>query len=306
MGSKEKMNILISFDDTTWHYTRHAAVTILSLLETNKKHKIKIYVISSYLPQENIDELKRIVKLYKQEIEFIIEKNIVPKHLKNVIINQRSLTRGARYRYFFPKYIKNIDRILYLDCDVLIMKDITNIYNMNMDWKSIAWYLDNWPFWERYRKNLELDHYINSWVLLFDVKKYNMNKINVKKIKDINKKYSKYFWWCDQDKINVIFKDDFFITDERFNYQVSNKWFNKWIRNASIIHCLQKPRKEYDNIPVNIKDIYIKYLNLTKWKWYPEEKANYWYLYHIHHLIHQFLFHLLRIIVWKTTLRYHH
>ena len=88
--------------------------------------------MSSCISQENIEELKRIVELYSQEIEFIIDKNIVPEDLKKVIINKNNLTRGAWYRYFFKNYIKDIDRILYIDCDVLIMKDIYQIYNMNM------------------------------------------------------------------------------------------------------------------------------------------------------------------------------
>ena len=49
--------------------------------------------MTSYLPEENIIELKRIVKLYNQEIEFIINDNIVPEELKKIIINKRKLSR---------------------------------------------------------------------------------------------------------------------------------------------------------------------------------------------------------------------
>ena len=80
--------------------------------------------MSSCLPEENVKELKRIVKLYNQEIEFIIEGNIIPETIKNTVINHRTLTWGTRYRLFFPYYIKNIDRLLYMDCDVLVTKDI--------------------------------------------------------------------------------------------------------------------------------------------------------------------------------------
>ena len=154
------MNILLCIDDFKWTYTRHCAVTILSLLETNKNHKIKIFIMSSCLPQENIDELKRIVALYNQEIEFIIHDNIIPENIKNTVINRRNLTRWTRYRLFFPLYIKNIDRLLYMDCDILVTKDINDIYNMDMKWKAIAWYYDT-IF--AYFKNKEfwLKHYID-------------------------------------------------------------------------------------------------------------------------------------------------
>ena len=65
--------------------------------------------------------LKRVIN---QEIEFIIHDNIIPEEIKNAVINCRNLTRGTRYRLFFPNFIKNVDRLLYMDCDVLVTKDI--------------------------------------------------------------------------------------------------------------------------------------------------------------------------------------
>ena len=267
MNKISTMNILFCFDDIDWNYTRHCAVTILSVLETNKTNKIKFYIMSSYLSKDNIEELKRIVNKYNQEIEFIINNDIISKDLKQSIINRKNLTRWARYRYFFPKFINWIDRILYLDCDILVIKDITEIYNMNMNWKFIVGYYDtvfasykNKLFWTR--------NYINSGVLLFDVNKYNMNKINTETIEKINDKYWKYFNGCDQDKINIIFKDDIFIYKKWMNFLIENKYFNKWINDAEIVHCLQKPYIQHSNIPKEFRNLYYKYLNQTKWKWY--------------------------------------
>lgn len=308
MDNNKIMNILLSFDDNDWIYTRHAAVTILSLLETNKKNKIKIYIMSSSLPQENIDELKRIVKLYNQEIEFIICADIVPEELKKVIINKREDMRWPRYRYFFPNHIKWIDRILYMDCDVLVMKDISELYNMDMYWKSIAACNDTRPYYsEKHRKEFWLKQYINSGVLLFDVKKYELTKISIKKMKEINERYSQYFRGRDQDKINIIFENDFFVTDkEWFNYQISNKRFNFWIKNAEIVHCTQKAYVEYGCIPTRYKKLYNKYLNMSKRKWYPEKKYNYGYLHHLYDFSYFFFFSLFWIIIWKLTWKHYH
>lgn len=296
------MNILLCFDDNDWNYTRHAAVTMLSLLETNKKHKIKIYIMSSTLSQENREELKRIVDIYNQEIEFIIREDIVDEELKKIIINKRSLSRWARYRLFFPKYIKWIDRILYMDCDVLVEKDIANIYNANMHWKSIMWYYDIMPFAYK-EKAFEVNDYINSWVLLFDAKKYNMSKINTKKMLEINKVYWKYFDWADQDKINIIFKDDIIIGKRWMNYQVRNKYFNNWVDTAEIVHCIEKPYVQYASLPKKFINQYYQYLSLTKRKWFPEKKANYWYLKYVYICFYKFCYNLLVLILWEKLIK---
>lgn len=264
------MNILLCLDDFKWDYTRHCAVTILSLLETNKNNRIKIWIMSSCLSEENVAELKRIVALYNQEIEFIICDNIVPEELKKVIINKNSLTWWVRYRRFFPDFIKWIDRLLCIDCDVLVMDDISEIYNMDMNGKAIAGYLDCLPY-RCMNKLFWVDNYINAGVLLFDAKKYPMKKINVNTMKEINRKYSKYFRGSDQCKINIIFKDDIFVYNKSMNYQIIGRYFNKWLSDAKIVHCLQKPFKYIQsyNCPKKIVKLYYHYLDLTKWKWYP-------------------------------------
>ena len=275
MVNKEKINVLFCLDDFKWDYTRHCAVAILSLLETNKNNRIKVWIISSCLPEENIDELKRIVDSYNQEIEFIIRDCIVPEELKKVIINKNSLTWWVRYRRFFPKFIKWIDRLLCIDCDVLVMDDISEIYNMDMHGKAIAGYLDCFPYRCK-NKIFWINNYINAGSLLFDTKKYDMTKINVEKMTEINKKYSKYFHGSDQDKINIIFKDDIYVYDKSMNYQIISKYFNKWISKAKIIHCLQKPYVQYPDVPRKLVKLYYYYLNMTKWKWYPIEKKDFW------------------------------
>lgn len=301
MDKLENMNILISFDDIDWNYTRHAAVTIFSLLETNKRNKIKIYVLSSNLSQENIDELKRIVKLYNQKIEFIIRDDIVPEELKKVIINKREWIRWPWYRWFFPSCIKNIDRILYMDCDVLVTWDIANIYNMDMHWKAIAGYLDCFPFRCK-KKVFNLKNYINSWVLLFDAKRYNEKKINVKKMEEINKKYSKYFQWWDQDKANIIFKDDIFVYDKSMNYQIIGKYFNKNLSKAIIVHCLQKPYIKYTCLPSKIINLYYYYLNQTKWKWYPKQKNNWWLVSNLYPYFYYIYYNFLIFLLWDKNM----
>ncbi len=301
MAIWNKINVLFCLDDVNWDYTRHCAVTILSLLETNKNNKIKIWILSSILPQENIDELKRIVNLYNQEIEFIIRDDIIPEELKKVIINRRESLRWPRYRWFFPNIIKNVDRLLYMDCDVLVMKDISEIYNMDMHWNAIAGYYDVWPFRCK-NKLFHTKYYINSWVLLFDASKYDVHKINISKMQEINEKYSCYFHWWDQDKCNIIFKDDIYLYKRWMNYQVTGNYFNAWIDDAEIIHCLDKPYKQYNNVPKKLVNLYYHYLSKTKREGYPEKKADYGYFKHLYFSIRNFCSNLLIRLLWDDII----
>jgi len=299
MKSWKIMNILLCIDDFKWDYMRHCAVTILSLLETNKNHRIKIFIMSSCLSEENIKELKRIVDLYNQEIEFIIRENFIPKEIKESVINRRNLTWWTWYRLFFPNYINNIDRLLYIDCDVLIMKDIGRIYNMDTKWKAIVWYydIDVTRFISEY--NFQLKQYINAGVLLINVEKFSGYNITKNLIEDINKKYWKWIDNSDQDYLNIIFQDDVYVYKKWMNYRITSKFFNTWLNDAEIVHCLNKPYIQYSNIPKKLVNLYYKYLNLTKRKWYPEQKANYWYFMHMYIFVRNFCFYWLIRLLWN-------
>lgn len=293
----EKFNVLLCIDDFKWDYARHCAVTILSLLETNKKHKIKIFIMSSCLPEENIEELKRIVKLYNQEIEFIIRDDLIPEEIKKSVINRRNLTWGTWYRLFFPYYIKNIDRLLYMDCDVLVTKDILDIYNMDMEWKAIAGHYE--PEQARYlkKKYFWLGNYVNAWVLLFDAKKYDLTKINTWNIKKLNKQYWKWINDSDQDYLNLIFADDIIVKDEWMNFILERPFCNPWYEDASILHCLAKPYAQYSLSPKKIRKLYDYYLQKTKWKDVPKEKP-FGLIWYIITIIYWAIFVVLRKIFW--------
>lgn len=304
MNKDNEINILLSFDDKDWNYTRHVAVALFSLLETNKRHKIKIYIMTSKLSQENINELKRIVSLYNQKIEFIIDENILSKDLKeSIIFNGRKLTRWSRYYLFFPKYIKWIDRILYVDCDVLFMKDIADIYFMDMKWKTIVWYYDAMYPLSYKSKFFWLNNYINSWVLLINTERYDMSKVNAYKMKEINEKFWKYFTGADEEKMNLIFCNEIWIGEKCMNYQITNKYFIKWIDKAKILHCIEKPNVQYASIPKDIKELYYYYLGKTKRKWFPEKKANYGFWRRLYNWLSNIFIHILPKVVWKNTAR---
>ena len=269
MSRNNTINILICFDDLDWNYARHCAVTMLSILETNKMNKIKFYIISTCLSEDNIKELNRIVNEYNQEIEFIIRDNVIPENIKSILINSGNLTRWTRYRLFFNLYIKNIDRILYLDCDAIITKDLSKIYNMDMKWKTIVGYYEV-PALRYRKKNLDTDHYINVWVLLIDVKKYNQHPITTEEIKSINKKYGKKLNFDDEDYLNVLFRDEILIYEQWMNYLLTRPFFNKWLSRATILHCVFKPYFKYTICPQKAVKLYYEYLDKTKWKWFPK------------------------------------
>lgn len=104
------------------------------------------------------------------------------------------------YRLLLQNILKKEKKILYLDCDTLIYKDLKKIYNYNIKDKYYVGML------ERKFVNLfgcEIKCYINSGVILINLA--NLRKDNIfNKIKEYLTKYNNKLIFPDQDTINAV------------------------------------------------------------------------------------------------------
>lgn len=274
------MNILLCLDDISWEYSRHACVTLLSLFETNSKHLFHIYIVSSHISERNQWEINNIVSSHWSAVFFIISPDIIPADIKDeLIFSRQELTYATFYRLFFCEHIdtSQIERILCLDCDTLVRKDIRALYERDM-WNNIIVGSRDTQ-WMEYlkKKTLWLKHYINAWVLLIDIQKYK--KIDLKKnIQYINKYYKDVLKNDDQDYINLIFQDAIQIyPSNKMNCMIDRKYFIRY-RDATILHLTNKAYLLSMPIPKEIRNLYFSYLNKTTFKDYPAKKtwADFW------------------------------
>jgi len=101
------------------------------------------------------------------------------------------------------------DRILYLDCDILVLKSLTPLFSMDLQGKTAAAVADLMKPWkgnyERLREmGVSFGNYFNSGVMLFD-----MNKANADRIWENSEKELEMRAWRrgDQDVLNKVLAD---------------------------------------------------------------------------------------------------
>src|SRR5699024_10844753 len=89
----------------------------------------------------------------------------------------------------YDNYGKEINRVLYLDCDTLIVDSIRDLWNIDLEGNTIAALKDS--FSKYYRKNISLDQndiMFNSGVMLIDMDKWRQNKVEEKVLNFIKEK----------------------------------------------------------------------------------------------------------------------
>lgn len=120
--------------------------------------------------------------------------------------------------YISSKIPKSVERILYLDCDMLVRKSLKELYYMDLDENC---YIAGVKECIRNQNKINIgmnveSHYINSGMLLVDLNQWR-NIDSDKVFTDFLKKYSKRLQYPDQDILNAVFENKIKILDPKYN-----------------------------------------------------------------------------------------
>ena len=259
------------------NYVLPLAVAIQSLItHKNKNVELKIYVFYEDLNDDNKALLSCLQK-NEVTIGFI---NVEQYIDKNVIYVGHWYSYATYYRIFAPIILSQYKKIVYLDCDLIVKKCISNFYNQDISGYPLGGVQDL----------TEVTGYVNAGVLLINCEEYLKQDI-VQKCLDYLKE-NRDLEWLDQDTINGVCKDNIKLLDGKFNFQnracSSSYWLRKSgvtkIKDISTLHFVSTNKpwaysnyplnylwwKEVKFLPKNIKQLinekYLKNINNDKFK----------------------------------------
>lgn len=202
------INIIYSCDK---NYLRHAAASITSLLENNSKEQIKIYLISNKLDKNSKKRITNLVEKYNQQINILDIDRICSK------LNKSDDFPISGYARLFLQSFIEADKALYLDCDTIVLDSISELYNTNIENYYVAGVQDN-P--AKYMVEIigmdSNDRYINSGVLLLNLKAWRRDNLEQQFIEFI-KKYHGKVPHHDQGIINGVCRGKILILSPKYN-----------------------------------------------------------------------------------------
>ena len=166
------MNIMYAADDG---YAEIAGVSIESLLDHNRAvNNITIYFVEDGISEKNKERLRNTVKKYDREIIFIPKPNM--RNLTGTSLLTLRWSDSAFSRLYLNHVFKDypdIHKVLYLDCDTLIMDDLTNLWEEKIEgYLGGAVYECMGNMHKRILGAKKSDVYINTGVMLLNVDKW--------------------------------------------------------------------------------------------------------------------------------------
>ena len=271
----ERVHLAISPWDLTDDYNRHAGVTLLSFLD-----HCSLPVTAHILYDEKLSVGKEAgVKFNKQCYQEIADRYgcklvyhhvELPEWVNSLPVFKSSWSPGTLMRLYLPDLLPDIHKIIYLDCDMVVLTDIEILWDIPLDGKYLAACLDDWIIdnaTKRRKKyynhlNIPLDTYFNAGMLLLNLDALRGKDCSFSETVFSYLKENPELPFLDQDLLNWFCQGDYVLLDKK--YDVFSWWVNAMdYSDDCIIHyTIGKPWKMYNG---EIDNYYWDYLMKTPW-----------------------------------------
>jgi len=255
----KSIHVILCIYDPVGNYSRHAATTITSIFMNTKSH-VRIHLIhDSTLSSENRLLLEHTADYFKQSIEFVDIKNEVETIFYDVDSLTKSFSRGTLFRLFIHKLIPSVHRFIYLDCDIIVQNDISQLWKAFSGSFPVAAVQDtlqpSFAIYSLAKKVLRLDrhNYFCAGVCVMDFDLIDPQFDFIAEAKAFFKHFGKVAILSDQDFLNFIFKNNWQKLDCKFNrFDINSKGMteeNIFSDHSTIWHLGTKPWKYSSGLP---------------------------------------------------------
>ena len=239
-GGRENLHILCATDEK---YAPYCGVMLTSFLENHKGFHTEVYIIvKNRLEAEK--KLKRLENLYDVEV------NILVFPFNDVVstfpISCSNWTIETYYRLFAAEILpEKLDRILYLDCDIIVDGDVSEMYFSDME--NVSALVCSEPTLEksaiRLGYNVE-EGYFNAGMMFINIDYWREHDILKRCIEFIKNHYD-ILLFNDQDVLNYVLHDSKKFIDIEYNFfslYITKMIFDSIDENMkmAVINC--KPR----------------------------------------------------------------
>ncbi len=171
----QKNNIPVVFaTDENWGL--FLAVTIKSIVETSSPFNNYDLIV---LEEQLSEEVKRQLQIVIQDkrnfsLRFVNMTPYLNAVGRDIFPEKREWTIATYYRLFIPELFPNYEKIIYLDTDILLLKDISSLYLTDLGQNYLAAAVDvaatSLTFYKDFMKKCNLQgEYFNDGVLVFNI-----------------------------------------------------------------------------------------------------------------------------------------
>ena len=249
-------HILVTLDR---NYLKVLSVMLYSLSQSDPEGVYTVYVVNNTLTEEDFASLSALLPRTE-----LVNVQVPEDLLQNAPVSDRYPTE-MYYRLFAARSLpQQLERILYLDPDLVVLHSLRSLYQIDFDGKlfAAASHIESRTFRELNRRRLHLSEhakYLNSGVMMMNLAL--LRKESPQTIIDYIQSHKATLLLPDQDVLNALYADrtvpldplvynlgEKYLRLKNLHLPPAEKLTLDWVRsNTAIVHYYgrNKPWKEH-------------------------------------------------------------
>ena len=207
------------------NYVYPTIVAMTSMLENKKESTYLDFhiMISGQVSEENRNRLKKLKSAYKGCSVKLID---MKDKFSNAYITSSYITKATYYRLILPGLLNEYKKVLYLDGDIIVRKDLWDLYNIDLkdnylgavkDFGQITWKLGYAPDYARRLGVKDMNQLINAGILVMNLEQIRKDNMEKKFNEFIPTLESRRLYLNDQDVLNSTCYDKIKFVSPEYN-----------------------------------------------------------------------------------------
>ena len=210
------------------NYLPYVNALINSIAANTKSGNLDILILNDGFTRKQEKEVLKDVQCRDGiSIRFLDIGKLAKQTILSKFEQKRYLSAAACYRLFLPDALTAYDKMIYLDVDTSVCRDLGDLYSIDLGDNFFGAAIDvvnsssrpDYVEWAKGHGFTEWDAYVNTGVLLLNLEAFRKDKL-VERLLPIAVEASNYL--CDQDALNFICKGRILTLDPRWNVQVGS------------------------------------------------------------------------------------
>lgn len=258
----ENMHIAFCCDDC---YITPASVMLESLLKNNRNRHIIAHTFTDDLNETSIEALRKLMESYQGELVTHQVPTEAIETMKKAPLAWEYLSITTYYRLMLPYVLDDtVKKVLYLDCDVMVRKNLEEYYDCPIKDGYVAGAHDIEE--EQHSERLDLLFYVNAGVLVMNVEAIKKSFSMAQMLQEMNRLMAQGGLTCgDQDIINILFANKIYLLPDAFNYQhgIHKKYVlqhKEEVNKAAVVHFITSDKPWFSTYAFPYTREYYSYL----------------------------------------------
>lgn len=259
------------------NYARYAGVMMASMLDAaDEDDEFVFHILDGGIAESEKKNIEKLKKIRDFEIKYHVVNN---DDFKNCPLTY--LTIATYYRLKIASVLKDVDRVIYLDCDIVIRDSLKELWNTDLSEYWVAGVEDPIAAINMERLGIPAQYsYFNAGMIVINLKKWREDNVEAMLFDYLNK-YPERLKHQDQDLLNAVLYEKSLPLDLRWNSQYFIGGYPKYRRedyvrsllNPAIIHYIMADKPWKVSSCAYRRELYLQAFKKTPW--YYEHKGEY-------------------------------